>query len=126
MAGFSLWHLAPFAPVLLGIIGVTLNRSDEGLARWPFFLRVASMFIAGVVMAMLIDEENDTALGVALAYICAIWIMVPYWAASRLRDMGNHKKYWAVLTAVPMIGVFYTLYLLAAASAATTADEKNL
>ncbi|MCD6073189.1 MAG: hypothetical protein K0Q70_72 [Rhodospirillales bacterium] len=116
MAGFSFWHLTPLAPIVLGMIGVALNRGDKELARWPFFLRILSMFIVGTAMALMIDEENDTALGVALIYIAAIWILIPYWAASRLRDMGNYRKYWAVLTAVPVIGVFYTLYLLVAAS----------
>ena len=114
MGTFSFWHLTPLAPIVLGMIGVALNRSDRELARWPFFLRILSMFIIGVAMALMIDEENDTALGVALVYIAAIWILIPYWAVARLRDMGSYRKYWAVLTAVPVIGVFYTLYLLLA------------
>ena len=136
MAGFSFWHLTPLAPIVLGIIGAALNRSDKELARWPFFLRLLSMFIIGTAMSFMIDEENDTALAVALIYIAAIWILVPYWAVSRLRDMGNSRKYWAVLTAVPLIGVFYTLYLLVAAgdrrggtppvvSFGSRADEKD-
>ncbi len=114
MAGFSFWHLAPIMPIALGIIGVAANRSDKRLTRWLFFLRVIAVFIVGVAMAALIDEESDTALGVTMAYIAAAWILIPYWAVERLRDMGITKKYWAVLTAVPVIGVFYTLYLLCA------------
>jgi len=114
MAGFSLWHLSPLAPIVLGIIGVVLNRGDTSLARWPFFLRIASMFVIGVAMAAVIDEENDALLVVAMAYIGAIWILIPFWAVSRQRHMGIDRKYWAVLTTVPLIGVFYTIYLLLA------------
>lgn len=116
MSGLSIWHLAPLLPIVLGVIGVALNRGDGTLARWPFGWRIIVLFIVGATMAALIDEKSDAALAVAAVYIAASWILLPFWAVARLRDAGVAQKYWAVLTAVPVVGLFYTLYLLCAAS----------
>jgi len=126
VSGFSIWHLAPIMPIVLGVIGVALNRSDQALARWPFGLRVIVLFIIGAAMAALIDEESNTALAVAAVYIAASWILLPFWAVARLRDTGVAQKYWAVLTAVPVVGLFYTLYLLCAGSAGNNGTRPRL
>lgn len=124
MGGLSLWHLILVSillliPVGVAAVAVSFNRGASALSRKSFTIRVLGLFFALVVIGGFIGaatmpttEGNGQPLNAVLGL--AWMICIPYWAASRLRDMGQPKKR-AIITGIPLVGLFYTIYLMIAA-----------
>jgi hypothetical protein len=93
-------------PIAAAAVGAHLSPGTDVLTRRAFtrkywFLSVV-MLLVGLFAAM---PGADLVLS-------AIWAaVIGYWAAARLRDMGQ-DKYRATWTGVPIVGFFYSLHLM--------------
>ena len=113
-------------PIAIGFLAVALTHSDQAIGRAEFFVRLFGLGTFGVALSFILRQRDENiAAAIMLLYLLVACYLVPYWAISRLRDMGVRRKYLAVLTDVPVIGWLYTLYLLCAKPANDLAKEED-
>ena len=102
---FSIWHLLALVPITIGIVSVALTGNDRAIGRWAFLIRLFVLCAFGVALSFVLRQRDENVASMIMVlYVLAAWYLVPYWATERLRDMGVQRKYWAVLTNVPVIG----------------------
>jgi len=123
MGSFSGFHLIIVMMVLLIPVGVAAiavrsNTDLDRLNRKAFILRVvAAIFISAMVAATLNRSVPEgAASAISLLVGLALVAFIASWAVARLRDMGNGRKSLAVITAIPLVGFFYVIYLMIAPS----------
>jgi uncharacterized membrane protein YhaH (DUF805 family) len=121
---FSLWYLLALVPIAVGAVAVFLTHNDQVIGRLEFLVRLFGLCAFGILLAFVLRlRDENIASAIMALYLLAGFYVIPYWATSRLRDMGTHNKYWAVLATIPLIGPIYLVYLLCAKSAADLAPE---
>jgi hypothetical protein len=123
----SIWHLLALIPIAVGFVSVSLTRSDKVIGRAEFLVRLFGLCAFGIALAFVLRRRDEN-LGAAIMalYFLVMCYLIPYWTTSRLRDMGVRRKYWAVLTTVPVVGLIYILYLLCAKSAGESRSDDDL
>jgi hypothetical protein len=118
------WYLLALIPIAVGFVSVFFTRSNQIIGRWEFLVRLFGLCAFGVALAfVLLKREPNIASATMALYFIAVCYVVPFWATSRLRDMGVRNKYWAVLPTIPIFGQIYLLYLLCAKRAGENAPE---
>lgn len=121
---FSLWYLLTLIPVAIGLVCVLLTRNEQLIGRLEFLIRLFAYCAFGIALAFVLRlRDENIASAIMALYLLAGCYLIPYWAISRLRDIGVHNKYWAVLTTIPVVGVLSMIYLLCAKSAADLAPK---
>jgi len=123
---FSLWYLLTLIPVAIGLVCVVLTRNEQVIGRLEFLVRLFAYCAFGIALAfVLLMRDENIASAIMALYLLTGCYLIPYWAISRLRDIGMHNKYWAVLTTIPVGGVICLIYLLCAKSAAELAPKSD-
>jgi hypothetical protein len=113
MDNVSIWHwlIVFFAiallPLLVAAIAARSNKGQSRMSRGGYTLRVVGMLIGVIVIAALIAKSVIPAV---------IWILatafIAYWSVDRMRDAGETGRWKAILTGLPVIGLFFCLYLM--------------
>lgn len=121
---FSLWYLLTLLPAAIGLVCVVVTRNEQVIGRLEFLVRLFAYCAFGIALAFVLRlRDENIASAIMALYLLSGCYMIPYWAIARLRDMGVHNKYWAVLTTLPVVGVICMIYLLCAKSAAELAPK---
>lgn len=113
MGTFSIWHWLIVSLVFLPIIiaAVVVHKTSFGperIGRRDYVVRVVGIgLLAGVIGA--IDSEMTRLISFILSLV-AIGL-IPYWTIHRLYDMGWQNKYAALLVTIPLLGLFFFIYV---------------
>lgn len=122
MDSVSAWHwlivflAVALLPLLVAAIAARINKGQRRLARAGYTLRVVGLVIAVIVVASLVAKSVIPAV---------IWILatafIAYWSVDRMHDAGEKGLVKAILTGLPVIGLFFCLYLMFLPSEPATA-----
>jgi hypothetical protein len=108
-------------PLAAATIGAQLDAGFATLTRGQFTRKYSFL----TLVMLLVGVFADAIPGVDLV-ILAIWsALVANWAVARLRDMGISGKYRAVWTGVPIVGFFYSLYLMLSKGSPATPETSS-
>lgn len=120
MDGVSIWFwvilialaLVP-VPLVIAWISAILNTGNGTLGRQGFILRIVGLIVVYVAAQFAMAAMSVTVLLQVLSNF-APTAVISYWAVDRLRDRGTTSRAMAVLTGLPLIGMFIVIYLMTA------------
>ncbi len=128
--GLSLWHVILILLVILVPLGsaalaIRIHDNTSTLSRSAFLMRIGAFIIVILLGEQILDflspSMSYVRLLAAIAVVTVGAALVAHWCVSRMRNAGIHAKWRALLSAIPLLGAFFVIYLAFARPQTTAA-----